>query len=88
MGSALLRAITHPLRLRLLSFIHGNREVNVNAIYNTLKLEQSITSQHLKVLRDVDIVRARRDGKFIFYAINYPQLRKIVSSVNSFFGAK
>ena len=88
MGSALLRAITHPLRLRLLSFIHGNREVNVNAIYNTLKLEQSITSQHLKVLRDVNIVHARRDGKFIFYAINYPQLRKIVSSVNSFFGAK
>lgn len=45
-----IKALAHPLRLSILLFIDKNKTVNVNRIYNTLKLEQSITSQHLKIL--------------------------------------
>ena len=50
-SSELLRALAHPLRLQILEFIDKHQEINVNKIYNTLNIEQSITSQHLKVLR-------------------------------------
>ncbi|MGB1217027.1 MAG: ArsR/SmtB family transcription factor, partial [Saprospiraceae bacterium] len=66
-STELLRALCHPLRMRILHFIDQNDNINVNKIYNTLKLEQSITSQHLRILRKSNIVSTERDGKFIFY---------------------
>lgn len=73
-AAELLKAVAHPLRLKLLKLIHEKKEVHVNVLYHTLKIEQSITSQHLKVLRGVDAVHTRRDGKKIFYSINYNRL--------------
>ena len=60
-SSDLLRAVTHPLRMKLLAFIDQHEKINVNKIYGTLKLEQSITSQHLRILRNSDLVSANRE---------------------------
>ncbi|MEN9447192.1 MAG: hypothetical protein RJA25_482 [Bacteroidota bacterium] len=73
-AAELLKAVAHHLRLKIIKMIHEKKEVNVNIIYNTLKIEQSITSQHLKVLRGVDVVHTRRDGKKIYYSLNYERL--------------
>lgn len=73
----LLRAVTHKLRLSIIKLLDEKGEINVNQIYSTLKLEQSITSQHLKILRDSDVVKTRREGKMIFYSINYDKLRTV-----------
>lgn len=76
-ASGLLRAVTHKLRLSIIKLLDDRGEINVNQIYSTLRLEQSITSQHLKILRDADVVRTRRDGKMIFYTVNYDKLRTV-----------
>ena len=81
---SILRAIAHPLRMQLIEYIAHNRNTNVNKIYNTLKLEQSVTSQHLKVLRDAGLVITERIGKFIYYSVNYALLAAIEKSVNEF----
>jgi len=83
-AAELLRAIAHPLRMSILAFIDKNKTINVNKIYNTLKLEQSITSQHLRILRNVDLVRAERDGKFIHYSVNYEKIRWVNNCINDF----
>jgi ArsR family transcriptional regulator len=83
-SSEILRAIAHPLRLRILEFIDNNSDINVNKIYNTLKLEQSITSQHLRILRDAGLVNTTRDGKYIHYTVNYDKVAHVVSSVDDF----
>jgi len=70
--------------MRILEFIDKHKTINVNKIYNTLKLEQSITSQHLRILRLADIVQTTRDGKFIHYSINYPKIAQVVKSVDAF----
>lgn len=72
--SEVLLAVSHHLRLKILKLIHEKKEVNVNVIYKALEIEQSITSAHLKMLRSVDAVVARRDGKKIFYSLNYGRL--------------
>src|SRR5579863_1893627 len=85
--SSLLRALTHPLRIKILSFIDSNKKINVNKIYKSLRLEQSIASQHLRILRNDKLVLANRNGKFIFYTVNYRRIEQIARSLNKFFGS-
>jgi DNA-binding transcriptional ArsR family regulator len=79
-----LKAIAHPLRLQIMEFIHENEEVNVNKIYNTLHLEQSITSQHLKIMRNAGIVISRKKERFVYYAIDYTLLRGLGLTLQGF----
>ncbi|HMQ47089.1 MAG TPA: metalloregulator ArsR/SmtB family transcription factor [Saprospiraceae bacterium] len=83
-SSELLRAIAHPLRMKILEFIDQNQSINVNKIYNTLNLEQSITSQHLRILRAADLVNTERDGKYIHYSVNYDRVAEANDAVRSF----
>jgi DNA-binding transcriptional ArsR family regulator len=83
-SSDILRALAHPLRMKILEFIDKNKTINVNKIYNTLKLEQSITSQHLKILRASGLVHTHREGKFIHYTIDYPKLVVAVKAIDQF----
>ncbi len=83
-SAEILRALAHPLRMKILYFIDQNGTINVNKIYNTLKLEQSITSQHLRILRLAGLVETQRDGKFIHYKIEYPKIANAVKAINNF----
>jgi len=83
-SAGLLRAIAHPLRLQILSFIDKNKIINVNKIYNKLNLEQSITSQHLRILRNAEIVKTKREGKYILYSVNYDKVKQINGLVLNF----
>lgn len=83
-AAEVMRALTHDLRLQILSFIDKNKNINVNKIYNTLGLEQSITSQHLRILRLANIVTHERKGKQIFYSVNYDYINNIVGDISLF----
>lgn len=80
----MLRAMVHPLRIDILRFIDENQSVNVNKIYNSLNLEQSITSQHLRILREAGLVETERDGKFIHYRVDYPRVIHTVEAIDRF----
>lgn len=82
----LMRALAHPLRLKILSFIDESEDVFVNQIYNSLELEQSITSQHLKVLKLAGVLDVEKSGKFMKYTINYGILAQAQVAVNRFLG--
>lgn len=83
-SSETLRALAHPLRLRIIEFIDEQGTINVNKIYNTLNLEQSITSQHLRILRKAGLVHTEREGKFIHYSIDYDNISTAVQAINNF----
>lgn len=83
-SSEMLRAMAHPLRLRIIEFIDKNGSINVNKIYNSLRLEQSITSQHLRVLRAAGVVKTTREGKFIHYSLDYETIGQTLQAVRSF----
>lgn len=73
-----LRAINHKLRQIILNWIvdKGN-EVKVTEIYVGLRLEQSVCSQHLAILRREGIVKTKRDGKFILYSVDLGRVAEI-----------
>ena len=68
-ASAVMRAITHPLRMQILRTIHEHGSLQVNRIYSLLHIEQSIASQHLRILRDAKLVTTSREGKYIIIAL-------------------
>ena len=80
----ILRALTHPLRLEILNFIDSNTTVNVKSIYKELDLKQSITSQHLQILRKAGLVITKRDGKCINYSLDYSKIGDAVKAIDKF----
>ena len=72
-----LRAINHKLRQKILLFIHQRGKINVTEIYVRLHLEQSVTSQHLAVLRKCGFVLSERDGQTIYYSVNYDRIGQV-----------
>jgi ArsR family transcriptional regulator len=83
-SSSLLRAIAHKTRISILNFIDFNQPVAVNRIHTELDLEQSITSQHLKILRDCQVVSTTRKGKEIYYEVNVPKALHSIKHVQAF----
>jgi DNA-binding transcriptional ArsR family regulator len=62
-----LKAVAHPLRIRIIQMLHQEKELTVSAIYKSLKAEQSLISHHLINMRDKGILDIRRSGKNIYY---------------------
>jgi DNA-binding transcriptional ArsR family regulator len=62
-------AVAEPRRREILTYL-ALRERPVGDIVASLGLEQPSVSKHLRVLRDVGLVRCRREGRSIFYRTN------------------
>ena len=77
-----LRAINHKLRQQVVKLLEENKRMNVTDIYVKLRLEQSVASQHLAILRRANIVITERDGKFIHYALNHARIAAVAKFVN------
>ena len=80
-SAMILRALNHKLRQQLLKLIDEQQKITVTEIYINLRLEQSVVSQHLAILRRAGIVVTKREGKFIFYSLNYKRLQEINSFI-------
>ena len=73
----ILRAINHKLRQQILKLIEEQGKITVTELYLTLRLEQSVASQHLAILRKAGFVNTSRDGKFIYYSVNHDRLEEL-----------
>jgi DNA-binding transcriptional ArsR family regulator len=76
-AALVLRALNHKLRQEILKLIDHEKKITVTQIYVKMRLEQSVTSQHLAILREAGIVVTQREGKFIYYLINYKRVQQI-----------
>lgn len=69
-------AVAEPRRRDILIFL-ASGERSVSDIVDALELGQPSVSKHLKVLRDVGLVEARREGKHVFYRTNFDAIRPL-----------
>jgi ArsR family transcriptional regulator, virulence genes transcriptional regulator len=79
-AALVLRALNHKLRQQIIALIEENGKLTVTEIYVKMRLEQSVASQHLAILRKAGIVETERDGKFIFYTVS----KKRITEINGF----
>ncbi|MCA9401002.1 MAG: winged helix-turn-helix transcriptional regulator [Candidatus Omnitrophica bacterium] len=72
-----LKALAHPVRLRIAQGLLGN-ECNVSKMIDVLNLPQSTVSQHLAVLKTRGIIAVRKEGVRSCYRVVDPQVKKII----------
>lgn len=86
-GAALkLRAIDNRFRQRILQYVMQHPKTSVTDIYKKLRYEQSVTSQHLAILRKHNYVIAQRDGRNIYYAANTKEIERVNGVIKNFIG--
>ncbi len=72
-----LRAVNHDLRQQMIGLLSEHGRLTVTDLYIKLRLEQSVASQHLAILRRAGVVNTDRDGKYIYYSINPDRMEQI-----------
>ncbi|MBL7775404.1 MAG: helix-turn-helix transcriptional regulator [Saprospiraceae bacterium] len=75
----ILRALAHPLRLHMIRTLLDQQPLNVHTLYTLLNIEQSVASQHLRILRNAGLVYTQRKGKYVEYLVQSEQLNKALS---------
>ncbi|QJR15073.1 ArsR/SmtB family transcription factor [Usitatibacter palustris] len=83
-ASAAMQAMAHPLRLKILCLV-GTEELSVLEIVDAVGTSQSNISQHLAVLRDQNILVARKEAQKVFYRIEDPRILKMISLTREIF---
>ncbi len=75
-----LRALAHPVRLRIMQALSGT-ERNVGEIDEAAEIGQPTLSQQLAVLRKTDLVTTRREAKLVYYRIDEARVEAILAAI-------
>jgi DNA-binding transcriptional ArsR family regulator len=82
----LLRSLASPVRLKILCQL-STGELPVGELAARLGVRETLASQHLALLRKDGLVRARREGRSIFYRIASPAAARVVETLYELFCA-
>ena len=72
-----LRALSDPIRREILNLLKGGR-MAAGDIADHFEVTGAAISRHLSVLKEADLIRDKREGKFIFYELNASVLEEIM----------
>jgi len=79
-----LKAMSHPLRLKILCVL-GQSELSVQDIVEAVGTSQSNISQHLAILRDKSVLRARKDANRVFYRVSDGRTLQLIGMMREVF---
>lgn len=80
-----LRALADPIRREILNLLKGGK-MSAGDICNHFKVTAASVSRHLSVLKEADLIRDQREGKFIFYELNASVLEEILLFISDLKG--
>ena len=72
-----LKALSDPIRREILDMLKGGR-MSAGDISNRFEGTGASISRHLSVLKDADLIRDTREGKYIYYELNASVLEEIM----------
>ena len=79
--SEIFKALSHPVRLKIVCNLAKRDTCNVNKISEELKIPQPTVSQHLNILKNADVITGYRKGTQICYKVENKDVKKILESV-------
>jgi len=82
-----LKALSDPIRREILDMLKGGR-MSAGDIVARFEVTGASISRHLSVLKEADLIRDKREGKFIFYELNTSVLEDILLFVKNLKGEK
>ena len=81
-----LRALSDPIRREILNLLKGGR-LSAGQIVEHFDVTGASISRHLSVLKEADLIRDTREGKFIYYDLNASVLEEILLWISDLKGA-
>ena len=72
-----MRALSDPIRREILNLLKGGR-MSAGEIVDHFEVTGASISRHLSVLKDADLIRDNREGKYIYYELNASVLEEIM----------
>ena len=72
-----LKALSDPIRREILNLLKKGR-MSAGDIVDHFEVTVASISRHLSVLKDADLIRDKREGKFIYYELNASVLEEIM----------
>lgn len=84
----IVRALCHPLRMKLLAFIDENPNCYTKQTYEYLKVEQSIASLNLTILAEAGLISKSSHGRFSRLHVNYEQVKAANDAILRFLAKK
>ena len=72
-----MKALSDPIRREILNLLKGGR-LSAGAITEQFSVTGAAISRHLSVLKEADLIRDTREGKFIYYELNASVLEEIL----------
>ncbi len=83
-AAGLLKLLANPDRLLILCFL-SEGEACVSRIESATGIVQPTLSQQLTILREKGLIRARREGKFIYYRVEAPSVHVLLQTLHDLF---
>lgn len=83
-ASRSLKAMSHPLRLKILCTLQ-DQEISVQDIVDNVGTSQSNISQHLAILRDKGILTSRKDANRVFYRVGDARTLRLIGMMQEVF---
>jgi DNA-binding transcriptional ArsR family regulator len=81
-----MRALADPIRREILNLLKKGR-MSAGEISEAFDITAAAISRHLSVLKDADLIRDTREGKYIFYELNASVLEEIMLWISNLKGA-
>ena len=81
----IFKALSDPTRFKIF-FLVSRKTLCVNELVNFLQISQPAVSQHLNVLKQAGLVRAKRKGYWIHYSVNRRRVKTFLTELNSLLG--
>ena len=72
-----MKALSDPIRREILTMLKSGR-LSAGEIGEKFPVSGAAISKHLSVLKDADLIRDEREGKFIFYELNASVLEEVM----------
>lgn len=82
--SEILKSISHPIRLKILCFLTDG-EKTVGEIEKEFGSSISNISQHLTVLRKMDIIKRRKEANFMYYSVKEQKVVLLLDTLKRLF---
>ena len=82
-----LKALSDPTRREILQMLRGGSK-SAGEISEHFSITAAAISRHLSVLKDADLIRDQREGKFIIYTLNTSVLEDVLFWVSDLKGEK
>ena len=80
----ILKALSHPLRLNIIKLLIANNSLCVCKIQEEFDISQSNLSQHLKILKDSNLLEAEKNGGWIYYSLKNKRIIELLDLLNEF----